>query len=87
MSKRRRKSKTPVEELPVNFCKFESLSPRAHERFVARAPELNKKIGHLIKAWNGFKDADPEHKPYWLDIYKNCIGFLEMVYAEINHKG
>jgi hypothetical protein len=85
--KRNRKARVPVEQLPVNFCKIDPLSPGAQDRFIARSAELNKVIGNTIRAWHGFKDADAEHKPYWLDIYKGCIGGLERMHAEINYEG
>jgi len=87
MSKRgRKKERIPAEAMPVNFCKITPLSPKAQERFVARSAELNRMLGHALRAWHGFKDADAEHKPYWLDIYKGCIGGLEKLHAEINQQ-
>jgi hypothetical protein len=73
--------------MPSNVSPVLPLSPVAQERFIARAAELNRTLGHMLRAWNGFKSGDAEHKPYWLDIYKNCIGKLELMHAEINYEG
>lgn len=80
-----RKKRQSVEDMPTNFCKLEPLSPRANEKFIARAAELNRTLGHMIRAWHGFKSGAPEDKPYWRDIYQGSVLALEKMHAEINY--